>query len=114
MRKGTKPGRLINVLMKDGKARRVPRGKAEDLLDSGRAVRYISNTVYRAMQLGIEVKDHGTKDLNGKLRAKIAEARQPKVEEKPEAAPKAEETPTQRRPRRKRRTKKDGATVESR
>lgn len=64
-----------NVLMKDGKARRVPGNVADELIASGQAKRFISNTVYRAMKLGIEVKDFGTRDDNGNLRAAIKEAR---------------------------------------
>jgi len=62
--------------MRDGKARRIPENRAEELIDTGQAKHYISNTVYRAMQFGIEVKDYKTRDQDGKLRAKIREARE--------------------------------------
>lgn len=65
-----------SVLMKDGKARRVPGDRADELIETGQAKHYISNTVYRAMALGIEVKDPKTRDENGQLRAKIREARE--------------------------------------
>jgi len=65
-----------NVLMKDGTARRVPGERAEELLDSGQAQHYISNTIYKALKLGIEVPDTKTRDGDGKLRAKIRDARE--------------------------------------
>lgn len=65
----------MNVLMRDGSARRVPRETAEQLLKQGQAKRYISNTVYRALALGIEVKDPGTRDEDGVLRDKIRAAK---------------------------------------
>lgn len=64
-----------NILMRDGTARRVPGDQAEELVSSGKARRFISNTIYRAMKLGIEVKDHGTRDDNGRLAALIKAAR---------------------------------------
>lgn len=64
-----------NVLMKDGKARRVPGDRADELIESGQAKHHISNTVYRAMKLGIEVGDPKTRDEKGVLRAKIKDAR---------------------------------------
>jgi len=64
-----------NVLMKDGTVRRAPEDQCEFLLETGQAKRYVSNTVYRAVKLGIEVKDHGTRDEKGALRKKIREAR---------------------------------------
>ena len=65
----------INVLLKDGKARRLPRNRATKLFEQGLAKRYISNTVYKAMKLGITVKDHGTRDMDGTLRKQIQEAK---------------------------------------
>lgn len=64
-----------NVLMKDGTAKRLPFDQCEELLSSNRARRFISNTVYRAMKLGIEVKDHGTRDDDGHLATLIKAAR---------------------------------------
>lgn len=64
-----------NVLMKDGKARRVPQDRAEELISTGQAKHYISNTVYRAMALGIEVEDPKTRDESGALRGRIKDAR---------------------------------------
>jgi hypothetical protein len=64
-----------NILMKDGTARRLPYDQCETLLDSNQARRFISNTVYRAVKLGIAVKDHGTRDDDRKLRDAIKEAR---------------------------------------
>jgi hypothetical protein len=75
MEKAERKERLINVLMKDGSPRRVGHKRAESLVDSGQARRYISNTIYRAMRLGIEVKDFGTQDLKGKLRKQINAAK---------------------------------------
>ena len=87
--------RPINVLMRDGKARRVSRDQAERMLAKGEAKHYISNTVYRAMKLGIEVTDPKTRDEKGVLRGKIKDARE-KVEKRKkrkekEAAKKARE-----------------------
>jgi hypothetical protein len=65
----------INVLLKDGKARRLPRNRAEKLFEQGLAKRYISNTVYKAMKLGITVKDHGTRDMDGALKKQIQAAK---------------------------------------
>lgn len=64
-------GRLINVLMKDGAARRVPRELAEELLSKGKAKRFISKTVYKALSLGIEVKNPNTLDKDRKLKNQI-------------------------------------------
>jgi len=65
-----------NVLMNDGSVRRVPGDTAEQLIDSGQAKQFISNTVYRALKLGIEVSDPKTRDEKGTLRAKILAARE--------------------------------------
>jgi len=62
--------------MKDGTARRVPGDRAEDLIDSGQAKHFISNTVFRALKLGIEVTDPKTRDEKGVLRSKIRDARE--------------------------------------
>jgi hypothetical protein len=64
-----------NVLMKDGKARRVPGDVADQLIQSGQAKHFISNTVYRALKHGIEVNDPKTRDEKGVLRAKVRDAR---------------------------------------
>lgn len=61
--------------MRDGTARRLPVDQCEELLDSNKARRFISNTIYRAMKLGIEVKDFGTRDDKGELAAQIKAAR---------------------------------------
>ena len=60
--------------MKDGTARRVPSDQADDLVSSGAAKRFISNTVYKALKLGIEVKNHGTRDEDGALKKRIQDA----------------------------------------
>ncbi|MGD9725458.1 MAG: hypothetical protein AB7L09_01045 [Nitrospira sp.] len=64
-----------NILMKDGTARRVPEDECERLLSKGQAKRYISNTIYKALALGIDVKNFDDRDEGGKLRSKIAAAR---------------------------------------
>jgi len=61
--------------MRDGSARRVPGDRAEELIESGQAKHYISNTVYRALKLKIEVTDPKTRDEKGTLRSKIRDAR---------------------------------------
>ena len=65
----------INVLLKDGKAKRLPRNRAEKLFEQGHAKHYISNTVYRAMKLGVEVKNPTTRDADGALHKLIQEAK---------------------------------------
>jgi hypothetical protein len=67
----SKRGQLINILMKDGTPRRVLRDQAEELLSKGKAKRYISKTVYKALTLGVEVKNPGTRDTDGKLKKQI-------------------------------------------
>lgn len=79
--------RCVNVLLKNGMGRRIPRPRAEQLIDSGQAKHYISNTVYRAMKLGIEVKDPKTRDPDGELRTKIREVKA-KLEKKKSKADK--------------------------
>jgi hypothetical protein len=84
--------------MKDGTARRVPADQCEKLLATGQAKHFISNTVYRAMKFGIEVKNPKTRDDNGELRGKIRDAREKankrakKKAEKEAAKKAAEET----------------------
>lgn len=80
-----------NILMKDGSVRRRPADECELLIDKGQAKRYISNTIYRAMSLGIEVKNFNDRDEKGVLRGKIrdltqkAEAKRKKKEAKKKA-----------------------------
>ena len=83
--RAAKKERLVGVLMKDGSARRVHLSQAEAMLTKGEAKRYISNTVYRAMALGISVKDPGTRDDGGKLKAQIVAAREKASKKKPKA-----------------------------
>jgi len=64
-----------NILMKDGSAKRLPASQCEELLNENKARRFISNTVYRALKLGIEVKDPGTRDEKGHLAALVKAAR---------------------------------------
>ena len=73
--------RLINVLLKNGKPKRITRDMAAKMIKAGEARRYISNTVYRALALGIKVKDPSTRDSNGKLKRKIIEARKKEKKE---------------------------------
>ena len=67
------------ILMKDGSARRVPGDVAEQLIDSGQAKHYISNTVFRALNFGIDVPDPKTRDEKGVLMTKIRAAREKAV-----------------------------------
>jgi hypothetical protein len=60
--------------MKDGTVRRRPSDQCEHLLETGKAKRYISNTIYRAVSLGIEVKDFGDRDEKGALKKRIRAA----------------------------------------
>lgn len=85
-----------NVLMKDGTVRRRPADECEHLIDKGQAKRYISNTLYRAASLGIEVKNWSDRDEKGVLKRKIqdaskkAAARQAKKDAKKAAKEEAE------------------------
>ena len=83
-----------NVLMKDGTARRVPGARADELVANGQAKHFISNTVYRALKLKIEVTDPKTRDEKGVLRDKIRDARarsEKKSKKKAEAERRKEE-----------------------
>lgn len=68
--------------MKDGKVRRIPADQAEALIDSRQAKRYISNTIYRAVKAGIEVKDFGTRDEDGSLREAVRALRKKAAQRK--------------------------------
>jgi hypothetical protein len=59
------------VLLRDGSARRVPCDTAEQMIKSGQAKQYISNTVFRAIELGVDVDDPSTSDQDGSLRDKV-------------------------------------------
>ena len=64
-----------NVVMKDGTPRRIPGDVAEDLVSKGKA-QFISHTIYRALKLGIEVRDLKTRDEDGVLKGKIRAAKE--------------------------------------
>lgn len=74
--------------MKDGTARRLPADEAQALITANKAKRFISNTVYRALKLGIEVKDPGTMDTKGVLKQKINAARESEKTKRQKAAAK--------------------------
>ena len=61
--------------MNDGSVRRVPGDLADELVDSHQAKRFVSNTIYRAVKLGIEVKNFGDRDVDGSLRERVKAAR---------------------------------------
>jgi len=85
---------LKSVLMKDGSARRIPGDVAEQLIASGQAKHYISNTVFRALKLGVKVTDPKTRDEKGILRDKIRgirERQQKKNKKESEAERRKEE-----------------------
>ena len=63
-----------NILLNDGTSKRLPHDECEELLATKKAKRFISNTVHRALKLGIEVKDHGTRDQGGKLKSLVQAA----------------------------------------
>jgi len=65
--------------MNDGSVRRVPTNQAQTLVDGQKAKRFISNTVYKALKLGIEVKNLSTRDEKGALKARIQDARAKKA-----------------------------------
>jgi hypothetical protein len=78
--------------MKDGTPRRLPRVQAEAKLKTGEAKRYISKTVYKALSLGIEVKNPNTRDEKGELKAQIRALTEKKAKrEAKKAKEKAEE-----------------------
>lgn len=66
----------VPVLLNNGTVEKLPRPKAQELIDSGLAKRFVSHTIYRAMKLGIEVKNFNTRDEDGKLRAQIRKLRE--------------------------------------
>lgn len=82
--------------MKDGSSRKIPRDRAEEMLKTGEVKRYISNTIYKAMQLGIEVKNFGDRDESGKLRAQIKAIKDKAAQEraKKEKSEKKRQLPT--------------------
>ena len=61
--------------MNDGTAQRVPSDQADALIESKKAKRFISNTIYRALKLGIEVTNYGDQDTKSVLGRKIKDAR---------------------------------------
>ncbi len=64
------------VLMRDGSPKRVPPETAKRLIESGQARQYISKTVFRALELGLDVEDPSTLDEDGLLRERIQGAHQ--------------------------------------
>lgn len=64
-----------NVLMNDGTGCRVPGDQADALITGKKAKRFISNTIYRALKLGIEVKNYGDQDTKRALRSQIQDLR---------------------------------------
>lgn len=88
--------RSINVLMKDHSAVRLPRDRAEELLDQGKAIRFISNTIYKAVNCGIAYKDiRNTRDDRA-IKAQIIA-----LKEKAQAAEQAAEKKRKREAREK-------------
>lgn len=85
--------------MKDGTPRRVVVSQADTLVSSGQAKRFISNTIYRALKLGIEVKNLDTRDDKGTLRKQIREARTVAESVKQEKSEKKREK-SERKPKR--------------
>lgn len=72
----------IPCLMKDGTARKIPRNRAEEMLTSGEVKRYISQTIFKAMQVGIEIKNFNDRDESGKLRAQIRAIKEKATQER--------------------------------
>jgi hypothetical protein len=70
----SKNGNTRNVLMRDGSVRRVGRETAELLISNGQGVQYVSNTVFRAISLGLEVEDPSTRDEDGALLEQVRAA----------------------------------------
>lgn len=74
-----------NILMKDGTVRRLPSDQCEKLIESKQAKRFISNTLYSAVKLGIEVKNFNDRDEKGTLKKRIQAAREKVVAKKHKA-----------------------------
>lgn len=77
--------------MKDGSVRRRPADECERLLSRGEAKRFISNTLYKAAKLGIEVKNWGDRDEHGELKKRIQAARKKADDKKAKKKAKEEE-----------------------
>lgn len=79
-----RPERHICVVMKDNTPRRVALKQAETLLSEGSARRYISRSIYKALMLGITVKDFNIKGnyLRDQIKAANAKLQKIKVSEK--------------------------------
>lgn len=80
--------KLMNIRRKKGgKVQRIPRVKAEELVDSGEAV-FLSNTLYKAAVAGVEVtkdmSDQDIKKLIRKARKPVSEKKEPSDEQKSE------------------------------
>lgn len=77
--------------MKDGTVRRLPYDRCEQLIESKQAKRFISNTLYKAVKLGIEVKNFNDRDEKGVLKRQVqdltskANAKKAKAEAKKKA-----------------------------
>lgn len=75
-------GRLINIRHGDGKVQRLPRGRASQLVDSGRAS-FISNTLFKAAKAGVQVQE-GMSDSD--IKKAIREATKPEPKPKKETS----------------------------
>jgi len=73
--------------MNDGTGCRVPGDQADALIAGKKAKRFISNTIYKALRLGIEIKNYGDQDTNGVLKRQVQDLRT----KKKSAAHKAEQ-----------------------
>jgi hypothetical protein len=81
--KGSK--KLINIRLRDGNVQRVPRERADKLIESNHAVGFLSNTLYKAAKAGVKVQS-GQSDTE--IKKAIREALKPE----PKPKPKKEET----------------------
>ena len=88
--------RLINIRFADGNVKRLPRAKADELVDSGKA-QFISKTLYKAALAGVKVKK-GASDA--KIKKAIRAALQPNT-----VKPEKERQPQKRRRKKQKETK---------
>lgn len=72
----------IAILMKDGSARKIPRNQSEELLRTGEARRYISKTAYRALQLGLTIKNFDSHDESLRLREAMRKLKEKTAKQK--------------------------------
>lgn len=69
---------LVNIQHKDGKVSRIPWTQADDLVQAGHA-KFISNTLFKAAEAGIQVKPK-TPDAKVKEQIRLAQKKAEKLQ----------------------------------